>query len=65
MANVIGIDNAIGWAHWQLRGWKTTLLTTVAYGIGIVGLIYLGTHAGDPPPAQRPVPEHFVTEWTG
>jgi hypothetical protein len=31
----------------------------------IVGFIYLGTHRGDPPPAQRPVPEQFVTEWTG
>ena len=31
----------------------------------IVGLIYLGTPAGEPPPAQRPVPEQFVTEWTG
>jgi nitroreductase len=31
----------------------------------IVGFLYLGTPAGDPPPADRPVPERFVTEWTG
>lgn len=31
----------------------------------IVGFIYLGTRAGTPPPAERPVPEQFVTEWTG
>ena len=31
----------------------------------IVGFLYLGTPSGDPPPAQRPVPEQFVTEWTG
>lgn len=40
MASVIGIDNAIGWAHWQLRGgWKRTLWGCLVLAIFLSGLI--------------------------
>lgn len=43
MSTILGIDTAIGWAHWRLRGgWKSALLTTTAYA-GIVTSIILVT----------------------
>lgn len=45
---MLGIDTAIGWAHWKVRGgWRNTLLTTGAYA-GIVILIILLTVRSDP-----------------
>lgn len=40
MANNFGFDNAIGWAHLQLRGgWKNIAMTTGCYALAIVVLI--------------------------
>lgn len=46
MSTMLGVDNAIGWAHWQVRGgWKNTLLTTGAYFLGMSTLIYFTVRA--------------------
>jgi hypothetical protein len=40
MANELGIYNAMGWAHLQLRGgWKNLWITTAGYSLLIVALI--------------------------
>jgi hypothetical protein len=42
MAGEFGIDNAIGYAHLQLRGgWKNVATTTAAYAVLIGGLIFV------------------------
>lgn len=48
MSGILGIDTAIGWAHWQVRGgWKNVLLTTGAY-MGIVIVVIVLTVRVDP-----------------
>jgi nitroreductase len=68
--NIMLAAHALGFgAMWRTGdpAYDATLKT--ALGLeptdAIVGFIYLGTHAGSPPASVRPVPEHFVTEWTG
>ncbi|HEX2828279.1 MAG TPA: nitroreductase [Burkholderiales bacterium] len=68
--NIMLAAHALGFgAMWRTGDVAYDASVKTALGLepadSIVGLIYLGTPAGDPPPAQRPVPEHFVTEWTG
>jgi hypothetical protein len=46
MSTMLGVDNAIGWAHWQVRGgWRNTLITTGAYFVLISVLIYFTVRA--------------------
>ena len=42
MSSIMGIDTAIGFAHWNLRGgWKRTLIFTGCFIVAIVGLMTL------------------------
>lgn len=46
MTDIIGFENALGWAHFRLRGgWKTTLGYTMIYIVIIGGLILLMARA--------------------
>jgi len=52
MADIVGFENALGWAHFKLRGgWKTILCYTVIYMVIIGGLIMLMVRA-DPHDAK-------------
>jgi nitroreductase len=68
--NIMLAAHALGFgAMWRTGDVAYDASVKTALGLdpndAIVGLIYLGTPAGDPPPADRPLPERFVTEWTG
>lgn len=46
MAGMAGFHNALGWAHFRLRGgWKTTMTTTVVYTAIVGGLILMTVRA--------------------
>jgi nitroreductase len=68
--NIMLAAHALGFgAMWRTGDLAYDASVKTALGLeptdAIVGFIYLGTHAGSPPPSVRPVPEQFVTEWTG
>lgn len=60
MANVLGIDQAIGWAHWKVRGgFKAASQRTLMYSILAVALIML-TWRFDPLRTQQ-----MLAAWRG
>lgn len=64
MATVMGIDNAIGWAHWQLRGGlKNTVTTTVGFSGLIVLAIFLTVRMTTPTVGPNPNPYNALWGW--